>query len=165
MPHLWTFTGELAILGKARPTAKNEQLVWELLECPYNEPQCVICKKCLYGFKLMEFLIHTVNEILITEKATDGCLKSQNDLLPGRRSARNRKSSVVYVSTIEIIRKKQLNMLIDLLLHSRICSRACEYDNPAGCKVLSGVSQCFLKSSSSKVIQIYKTQSFHLQES
>lgn len=48
---------------------------------------------------------------------------------------------------------------------SRIHSRACEYDSPADCNVLSGVSQCFLKSLYSTVIQIYKTQNFHLQES
>lgn len=52
---------------------------------------------------------------------------------------------VVYVSTIEMRRKKELDMLLDLLQHSRMHSRVFECDSPAGCKPLAGVSQCFLE--------------------
>lgn len=67
----------------------------------------------------------------------------------------------IYVSTIEMSRK-ELNVLLDLLQHSRIHSRAFECDSPAGCEALAGVSQCFLEPAFSKAVQVYKPQSFQL---
>lgn len=58
--------------------------------------------------------------------------------------------------------RKELNVLLDLLQHSRIHSRAFECDSPAGCEPLAGVSQCFLEPASSKAVQVYKPQSFQL---
>lgn len=65
----------------------------------------------------MEFLIHMVNELFnhrrgnwwLPKKTRMTCFQEEG-------SEKNRKSSVIYVSKIEISRKKELNVLIDLLL-------------------------------------------------
>lgn len=93
---------------------------------------------------------------LITEKATDVCLKRQ-EWLASRKTVKEKQKIICNLCFNYRDQQKEGAEHADRsLLHNRILSRACEYANPAGCKVLSGLSQCFLKSSSSKVIQIYK---------